>query len=609
MLQPMYAHHFGLTQDPFSIAPDPRYLFMSERHREALAHLLYGVAAPGSGMGGAGGGFVLLTGDIGTGKTTVCRCFLEQIPEGCHVAYIFNPKLTVTELLQSVCEEFHIPVPPADGSVVTVKNYIDALNAFLLQSHAAGQSSVLIIDEAQNLSADVLEQLRLLTNLETSERKLLQIVLIGQPELRTMLARPELEQLAQRVIARFHLDALSEPETLQYIEHRLAVAGHSGPPPLDAKALKRIHQLARGVPRRINLLAGRALLGAWATGQHQATRAVVDKAAAEVFGPEAAGSAGGAPARSPWLVGSLGLLAGAGLVGLLVWQAGGSRPGAAPAVGAAPAASGVAGAARVASAPSAAASAASAPKDVAPVAGASVSALAPVAAVSASAPASTPTVAASAVAATPAASASPAGFDWMSALPRDQGTAWRQLAPAWQLPAGADPCPAPAGSPVQCYRGANLSLPLIRQLGRPGILTLQQGNEPAVYAVLTGLNDQTATLQVDGRALKVPLVSLGTVWRGDFATFWRPPPGYGGELTERSAGPPVDWLALRLSKIDGAPLPAASGVTLDQTLKARLQAFQRAHGLRADGRAGPLTLMQLSRATGGDEPRLATDSR
>jgi hypothetical protein len=213
--------------------------------------------------------------------------------------------------------------------VVTVKNYIDALNAFLLQSHAAGQSSVLIIDEAQNLSADVLEQLRLLTNLETSERKLLQIVLIGQPELRAMLARPELEQLAQRVIARFHLDALSEPETLQYIEHRLAIAGHSGPPPFDAKALKHIHRLARGVPRRINLLAGRALLGAWATGQHRATRAVVDKAAAEVFGPEAAGSAGGAPARSPWLVGSLGLLAGAGLFGLLVWQAGAPTSGSA----------------------------------------------------------------------------------------------------------------------------------------------------------------------------------------------------------------------------------------------------------------------------------------
>ena len=197
----------------------------------------------------------------------------------------------------------------------------------------------------------------------------------------------------------------------------------------------------------------------------------------------------------------------------------------------------------------------------------------------------------------------------MGALPRNLGTAWGQLAPAWQLPAGTDPCPAPAASPVQCYRGANLSLPLIRQLGRPGILTLQLGNEPPVYAVLTGLNEQTATLQVDARSLKVPLVSLGTVWRGDFATFWRPPPGYGGELTERSAGAAVDWLAQRLSRIDGAPLPAASGASFDPSLKSRLQAFQRAHGLRADGRAGPLTLMQLSHATGGDEPRLATDTR
>jgi general secretion pathway protein A len=179
----MYAPFFGLKQDPFSIAPDPRYLFMSERHREALAHLLYGV--------GGGGGFVLLTGEIGTGKTTVCRCFLEQIPPQCNVAYIFNPKLTVIELLQSVCDEFGIAAAPTGPGAPTVKDYLDPLNAFLLRTHATGQNNVLIIDEAQNLSADVLEQLRLLTNLETSERKLLQIVLIGQPELRHMLAQPE----------------------------------------------------------------------------------------------------------------------------------------------------------------------------------------------------------------------------------------------------------------------------------------------------------------------------------------------------------------------------------------------------------------------------------
>ena len=272
----MYAPHFGLTQDPFSIAPDPRYLFMSERHREALAHLLYGV--------NGGGGFVLLSGEIGTGKTTVCRCFLEQIPAQCNVAYIFNPKLTVIELLRTICDEFHVNVP---AGATSPKDSIDPLNAFLLSTHAAGQNNVLIIDEAQNLDAAVLEQLRLLTNLETSERKLLQIVLIGQPELRAVLARPELEQLAQRVIARFHLDALSQAETAQYIAHRLSVAGHTGALPFDTAALKRIHQLARGVPRRINLLCGRALLGAYAEGLGTVTRRVVDKAATEVFGDDA----------------------------------------------------------------------------------------------------------------------------------------------------------------------------------------------------------------------------------------------------------------------------------------------------------------------------------
>jgi general secretion pathway protein A len=212
----MYTQFFGLKQAPFSIAPDPRYLFMSERHREALAHLLFGL--------NSGGGFVLLTGEIGAGKTTVCRLFLEQIPPRCNVAYIFNPKQTVLELLRSICDEFGIDTEDAGQGNSTVKNFIDPLNIYLLKTHAVHQNNVLIIDEAQNLSADVLEQLRLLTNLETSERKLLQIVLIGQPELRTMLAKPELEQLAQRVIARFHLDALSPGETIDYIGHRMQVA-------------------------------------------------------------------------------------------------------------------------------------------------------------------------------------------------------------------------------------------------------------------------------------------------------------------------------------------------------------------------------------------------
>ncbi|HEY8049448.1 MAG TPA: AAA family ATPase, partial [Ramlibacter sp.] len=272
----MYATYFGLKHEPFSIAPDPHYLFMSERHREALAHLLYGL--------GGGGGFVLLTGEIGTGKTTLCRLFLEQIPASSNVAYIFNPKLTALELLQSICEEFRIDVPPSPS----MKAYVDRLNAFLLEAHAAGRNNVLIIDEAQNLSAEVLEQLRLLTNLETRERKLLQIVLIGQPELREMLARPELEQLAQRVIARYHLDALTSAETEQYIRHRMDVAGLERPFPFEPRAIRRVHAATRGVPRRINLLCDRALLGAFANSRAAVDRQTVDQAAQEVFGKPAA---------------------------------------------------------------------------------------------------------------------------------------------------------------------------------------------------------------------------------------------------------------------------------------------------------------------------------
>jgi general secretion pathway protein A len=270
----MYTQFFGLTQEPFSIAPNPQYLFMSEHHREALAHLLFGLHD---------GGFVLLTGEIGTGKTTVCRCFLGQVPPSCNVAYIFNPKLTVMELLSSVCDEFHVSYSRHLKDAMSAKDYIDPLNDFLLRTHAMGKNNVLIIDEAQNLSSSVLEQLRLLTNLETNERKLLQIILIGQPELRAILARPELEQLAQRITARFHLGPLTESETSLYIGHRLAVAGMVSVMPFGRDAVSRVFGITRGVPRRINLLCGRAMLGAFATGKPKIDRKIIDKAAAEVF--------------------------------------------------------------------------------------------------------------------------------------------------------------------------------------------------------------------------------------------------------------------------------------------------------------------------------------
>src|SRR5471032_408540 len=259
----MYHSYFGLTEAPFSIAPDPRYLYMSQRHQEALAHVLYGVSGDG--------GFVLLTGEVGAGKTTVCRCLLQQIPESCDVAYIFNPKLTVEELLSTICMEFGIAYPQGNTSI---KVFVDCINAYLLDAHARGRHTVLVIDEAQNLSIEVLEQMRLLTNLETNRRKLLQIILLGQPELADMLDRPELKQLAQRIIARYHLGPLSKAEVAAYVRHRLDIAGAKRPL-FPLSVMNRLYRLSRGIPRVVNVLCDRALLGAYVQGKERVDRATI----------------------------------------------------------------------------------------------------------------------------------------------------------------------------------------------------------------------------------------------------------------------------------------------------------------------------------------------
>ncbi|QYG09325.1 AAA family ATPase [Janthinobacterium sp. PAMC25594] len=479
----MYTHYFQLKQSPFSIAPDPRYLFMSERHREALAHLLYGV--------GSGGGFVLLTGEIGAGKTTVCRCFMEQIPENCQLAYIFNPKLSVEELLLSICEEFRIAVAPG---VASVKGYVDAINAHLLASHAQGKNNVLIIDEAQNLSAAVLEQLRLLTNLETSERKLLQIILIGQPELRAMLARPELEQLAQRVIARYHLGSLTADETASYIRHRLAVAGSTAQTPFAPRLMAQIHALSKGVPRRINLLCERALLGAYVENQPQVTRQILRRAAEEVFAEEGKPAAGRG-LRWPHVAG--GVLAGALVTAALAWH---FMP--------------------RASVP--------APAAVAPALAASV-------------PAASAAVAAPVLASVP-----------------DRNAVLRQLAALWgeQLPAG-DACQAGARAGLRCLysRGGIAEL---RVLDTPAMLALRDGEGREQLALLTRLQGETATLMLDGKPQSLPLAQLAQRSDGSFTTFWRAPRGWRDEVPLGARGADVDWLAQRLAQQRGLPAPAAN---------------------------------------------------
>src|ERR1700733_14264675 len=280
----MYLSFFGLLEKPFAITPDPRYLYLSARHAEALAHLMYGI--------NEAGGFVQLTGEVGTGKTTIIRSLLAQTPKNAEIALILNPRMTAPEFLLTICEELGIGVP--DAATGSRKDLVDILNHYLLRAHANARRIVLVVDEAQNLAPEVLEQVRLLTNLETNTQKLLQIILIGQPELRDLLARNELRQLAQRVTGRYHLHPLSAAETAAYAPPRPRVSGATSDI-FSSMALAELFPLSGGVPRVINVVADRALLGAYTQDRHRVTNSLVRHAAAEVFGRRFA------PRWLPWL--------------------------------------------------------------------------------------------------------------------------------------------------------------------------------------------------------------------------------------------------------------------------------------------------------------------
>lgn len=606
----MILDHFQLREAPFSIAPDPRYLFMSERHREALAHLLYGAKGTTDGMQGAGG-FVLLTGEIGAGKTTVCRCFLEQLPENCDVAYIFNPRLATWEMLDAICQEFHIPVrsrhvlrepdraedadSDATGSAAptvrpSVRDYVDALNARLLQSHAQGRVSVLIIDEAQNLSIDVLEQLRLLTNLETHRSKLLHIILIGQPELRDIVARPELRQLAQRISARYHLEALSEDETARYVRHRLAVAGlREGVTLFPPARLRQIHRLTGGVPRRINLLCDRALLGASVEGHRQVEGNVLARAASEL-----AGDTRHRPHRrgATW-AGALGVAAVCGVAALAL------LPSAQPL--------------RERLLLSARSDQSVAERPAIPPANAA---------------ARSPDVAAEKASATnpPATSAEKVDDASAAAAPRSEDSApslhtadslaqllqrppWadahqamRALAALWQpgirLDGGAA-CERLVAADLRCHVGHG-GLAELRRLDRPALVNLRSDTGQIVPMLLTGLSATQAELRSATQVARIDVLALAGRMTPDFLTLWRLPRAYRDRLVLHDRGADVDWLAHRLMP-DGRRDAHAE---FDAALERRVRAFQAAQGLQADGIVGPQTLMQINAAGGAPEPVL-----
>jgi general secretion pathway protein A len=566
----MYLRFFGLNEKPFAITPDPRYLYLSERHAEALAHLLYGI--------NESGGFIQLTGEVGTGKTTVVRTLLSRVPHHADVAVILNPRVTPVEFLLTICEELGLGIAEADRD--SVKQMVDALNRRLLSAHADGRRIIVIVDEAQNLSAEVLEQVRLLTNLETPTQKLLQIILIGQPELRELLDRTDLRQLAQRITGRYHLEPLSREETLGYVRHRLRVAGA----PEDIftpSALAEVHRLAAGIPRVINVTCDRALLGAYTEETRKVTSSLVRRAAGEVYGRRVM------PSWLGWVAGALGLvgIAGAAFVGWQLWQrqisplhASRNR-----AHVAAPANSAV-------GAPLPAAAQSPAPSSSA--AASSVAGPAP----SAPPGVSTPAGPSRGPAAAPLATSINALLAANSADTTD-AEAFRRLLSLWgtAMADDKDPCGQAAKAGLSCLdqRG---SWAQVKALNRPAILTLTDDHGQRHRAVLSALDDKFATLNLGEHDTRVPLDELSRDWFGEFTVVWKPKTARTRLLSLGMKGEEVRWLRRSLNALRGAASDPETGDVYDESLAIAVQNFQREHRLNVDGIAGLQTQVVLDTA-------------
>lgn len=577
----MYLEHFNLSERPFSITPNPLFLYMSHCHREALAHLLYGL--------GEGGGFVQLTGEVGTGKTSLCRCLLEQVPDNVDLAVVFNPKVTAFELIAAVCDELRIEYDEKDKSI---KKLTDVLNQYLLEAHARGRRTVLIIDEAQNLSPDVLEQVRLLTNLETSTEKLLQIILIGQPELRTLLQREDMRQLAQRVTARYRLEPLTREETGGYIRHRLRICGATRPI-FNKSAVERIYRLSGGIPRLINVLCDRALLGAYTEGESQIDRRIVQQAANEVLADELQQSRTRFSARWSVVVPAVLIMAGAALY--LYWQR--------------PQFDDLLGQATAQPSPELAAGDTSAGEPSPQVAADEPPAAVPEPRVASDAPpAGVPEPDA-----TGAPETQPVSLDTVLLEAKDSWAlaAWTRLFARWsvELPAAVAPeyCVFASTPGLYCLVEKG-SWGLLRQYDRPAIMALTAGDGRSVPAVLQRLDDRVAELSVGGESFRLDIGEVDRYWLGEFTVLVRLPPDGHLLLTAGDRNPDVAWLRRLLEAAQQVELPSDDPQYFDAPLQRQVIEFQRRHGLTPDGVVGKQTLMQLNTWSGGDVPRLSADS-
>ncbi len=552
----MYLEHFSLNERPFSISPDPRFLFMSNRYREALAHLTYGVED--------GGGFVLLTGEVGTGKTTVCRCLLQQLPEKTRLAFVLNPKLNSLELLATICDELGIDYPENCSSL---KILTDRLSDYLLECYEQGLSVVVMIDEAQNIDTEVLEQIRLLTNLETNQKKLLQIILVGQPELQEKLAQRDLRQLAQRITARYHLRPLNLKETIAYVLHRIRIAG-AKKSIFSRSAVELLHQKTQGIPRLINTICDRALVAAASRNKLSVNEKIMQEAIADVVG---------APDfESPIETSNQllkNLLIGAAILftlGFVYWLGQQSATPDKPSI-------------------------AIAKKQ--------------------------PLAEDSSATEVNATSRQEVETSVPKATQRDKPLIERMLADQrwdnkghwsmvnllalWQISYSplndGKACHFAASYGLGCHRVVG-NWQQLREFNRPAILKFSAGLQGEFWGTLIRLKGNKADLQFGDRKVSFALDELSTLWTGEYQMLWQAPPGYQGDILLGQRGEAVSWLSEKLKKLLNPTLPLSD--YFDQALLANLKQYQKQRNIQADGIAGIQTILTINGETLEGIPQL-----
>lgn len=590
----MYNEYFGFKEAPFAIAPDPRYLYMTAQHREALAHLVYGLNSEG--------GCILLTGEVGTGKTTICRCLLDQIPDQANVALVLNPKVSEIELLETICDELHISYPGSDNSV---KTYTDRIYQYLIESHRNNEKTVLIIDEAQNLDSTVLEQLRLLTNLETNQRKLLQIIILGQPELLEILARNEMRQLAQRITARFHLQPLTCHEVKAYVSHRLAVAGQNIQL-FPENSIKRLYKLSNGIPRLINIICDRALLGAYVENQYSVSPRILKKAATEVFGELK--NVEKLHRKKRWIFplavtsAVIVFVIAAVLYRVTIDDPLFKKP--------------VQAKLPVTSDNDTSALSQSTPSGDEPEQkpdkassadfvnnGTTANSKALVTEIG-NKPGTTSTQNNTDNVSTQ--NTETVVIDKILNSASNHASAYQQLFNAWQISydekSGTTACKQATTFSLNClHKKGNLNN--LKVHNRPAVLPLVNSKGESRYVTITTIEGDSAIVYSNNTPYRITLAELDRHWYGQFILLWEKPRSYVSAILPGDTGKIISWLNTKLNVIYNS-LPDTTITTYNDDMVEKVKSFQAEHGLTADGIVGPVTIIHLNTQSGMQAPSL-----